>query len=95
MNHVILYIIIITIIILFNILPFSKPMALEINQFFELLFGSIFIIIFYGCFGSILTSDYGLMRSSIIISTYFVLWYYISYKIINYISSDKNGVIRY
>jgi hypothetical protein len=68
---------------------------LEIFQYYEMLFGSIFIIIFFGIFGALLTLNKELLNEMILFATIFSIWYYITKKLVNNMNSDKNGVIYY
>jgi len=60
-----------------------------------MLFGSIFIIIFFGIFGALLTLNKELLNEMILFATIFSIWYYITKKLVNNMNSDKNGVIYY
>lgn len=73
---------------------------LEPFQYAELIFGSFFIILFFGIFGSILTLDIlnpnpSLLNNSALFATFYAIWFYITKKLSNAINSDKNGVINY
>lgn len=97
MSYYKFFIIIQTIFLLFQYLYYLK---LETFQYYELIFGSFFIIIFFGIFGSILTSDENfdnsiLLQNSFLIAILYSIWYYFTKKITNLMNSDKNGVIYY
>ena len=68
-------------------------------QYCELVFGSFFIILFFGIFASILidesTSDYYLLDNSALFAIFYSIWIYITKKLTNSINSDNNGVINY
>jgi hypothetical protein len=91
MNPVSVYIVILTLVIIFQL---QKSLCLECNQFYEMVIGSILIILFMGLFGSILLLEPILFRTSIYLATFYIIWYYVSRKIINIINTDKNGVLR-
>jgi len=85
---------------IFFIFQFIYSFKLESYQYSELVFGSIFIIIFFGIFGSILTLDVinpnpTLLNNSGIFAIFYSIWFYLTKKITNYINSDRNGVIMY
>jgi len=82
------------------IFQFIYGFKLESYQYSEMVFGSIFIIIFFGIFGSILTLDVinpnpTLLNNSVILAIFYSIWFYLTKKITNYINSDRNGVIIY
>jgi hypothetical protein len=81
--------------VLFLLLQFIGPFKLQSYQYCELVFGSFFIILFFGLFGSILLIDPTLINNSALFSVIFSIWYYITMKITNQINSDSNGVIYY
>ena len=83
--------------LIFLLLQFIYAFKLDPFQYSELVFGSVFIIIFFGIFGSILTLDIEqiTLKKSILFATFYVIWYYITKKLANAINSDKNGVIYY
>lgn len=85
---------------LFLICQFFYATRIESYQYTELIFGSLFIIIFFGIFGSILTLDFtnpnpSLLNNAGIFAIFYSIWYYLTKKITNSINSDKNGVILY
>lgn len=85
---------------IFLIFQFIFPLKLEPFQYAELIFGSLFIILFFGIFGSILLLDIlkpnpTLLNNSALFATFYAIWFYITKKITNLINSDKNGVINY
>ena len=92
MNKIFLYIGIQIIILIFQIFNSTK---LVLFQYYELLFGSLFIIVFFGVFGSLLTLNPDLVNYSIVFASFFSIWYYLTKKITNLINSDSNGVIYY
>lgn len=91
MNPVSIYIIILSLAIINQLIRY---MRLENYQFYEMIIGSVLIIFFFGLFGSILTLQPHLFRVSLYLASFYIIWYYISKKIINIINTDKNGVLR-
>lgn len=92
MINIIVYI---AFIILFIIFQYSTFTKLTLFQFSEMIFGSFFIIIFFGLFGAMLTLNKELTNLSIYGATFYMLWYYVTKKIVNGMNSDKNGVIYF
>jgi len=95
MEYLQYYIILQTFLLLFQ---YTKLFSLESQQYLEMVFGSIFIIIFFGVFGSLLTNDFmnpnpTLLENSYLIALLFTLWFFLTKRITNYINSDSNGVI--
>lgn len=82
---------------LFFLLQFIHAFKLENYQYFEMVWASIFIIVFFGLFGTILTNDFTFqtLNDAVLFSAIFVLWYYCTKKITNAINTDPNGVIHY
>jgi hypothetical protein len=85
---------------IFLVFQFIFPLKLESFQYSELIFGSFFIIIFFGIFGSILTldilkEDKKVLNNSSLFATFYAIWFYITKKLTNKINSDKNYVIYY
>lgn len=75
-------------------------LRLESFQYCELVFGSFFIILFFGLFGSILTVDMlkpqpTVLNNMGLFATLYAIWFYLTKKITNNINSDSNGVIYY
>jgi hypothetical protein len=86
--------------LIFLIFQFIYPLKLESFQYCELIFGSVFIILFFGFFGSILTLDImqeeqTVLSNSALIGTLYAIWFYLTKKITNSINSDTNSVIYY
>jgi len=88
-------IILIGLFILFYICQYSTFLKLTLFQYSEMTFGAIFIVIFFGLFGSMLTLNKEMMDLSVYGAIFFMLWYYITKKIINGMNSDINGVIYF
>jgi len=85
---------------LFLCFQFIYFLRLESFQYCELIFGSFFIIIFFGLFGAILTGDMmqekpTLLNNMSLFATIYAIWFYITKKLSNGINSDRNGVIYY
>jgi len=92
MNNIFLYLGIQVVILILQLLKSTK---LVLFQYYELLLGSLFIIVFFGMFGSILTLQPELQNYAIVFASFYSVWYYLTKKITNLINSDSNGVIYY
>jgi hypothetical protein len=92
MNSIFLYLAIQVILLIFQIIPSLK---LELFQYFEMLLGSLFIMLFFGVFAAFLTLNPEMMNYSILFASSYSIWYYLTKKFTNLINSDANGVIYY
>ena len=97
MEFIKIFIIVQVIFLLFQFICFLR---LESYQYCELVFGSFFIILFFGLFGSILTLDMmspnpSMLNNSALFAVMYSIWYYITKKLSNVINSDANGVIYF
>jgi hypothetical protein len=86
--------------VIFLVLQLTKPTKLDSYQYLELIFGSFFIILFFGIFGTILTLDFlkptsSMLNNSSLFATLFAIWFYFTKKITNSIYTDNNGVINF
>jgi|SaaInlStandDraft_5_1057022.scaffolds.fasta_scaffold09377_4 hypothetical protein len=92
MDSTILFLILQIIFFIFQYFTFTK---LTVFQYSELVFTSIFIIIFFGVLGAMITLNKDMINISTYGSVFFMMWYYITKKITNGINSDINGVIYF
>lgn len=92
MVNIIVFFIIFFLLFVFQYFTFTK---LTLFQYCEMSFGALFIIVFFGLFGSMLTLNKEMIKTSIYASIFFMLWYYVTKKIVNGINSDINGVIYF
>lgn len=92
MGSIIIFLIFQIIYLIFQYFTFTK---LTIFQYSELIFTSIFIIIFFGVLGAMITLNKDMIDKSIYGSVFFSIWYYTTKKITNGINSDINGVIYF
>lgn len=92
MINIFLYLGIQVILLIFQIIPSLK---LELFQYFEMLLGSLFIMLFFGVFAAFLTLNPKMINYSIIFASFYSAWYYLTKKFTNLINSDANGVIYY
>ena len=92
MDSTILFLILQIIFFIFQYFTFTK---LTVFQYSELVFISIFIIIFFGVLGAMITLNKDMINISTYGSVFFMMWYYITKKITNGINSDINGVIYF
>jgi hypothetical protein len=92
MTNIVFFIILQIVIFILQFFTFTR---LPLFDYCEMFFGSIFIIIFFSVFAAMLTLDKDQVENGILFSSFFILWYYVSKKIVNGINSDINGVIYY
>jgi len=81
--------------VLFFLIQFVCALKLEPFQYSQMIFGSFFILLYFGVFGSILTGNPELLNNSALFATLYAVWYYLVKKLTNGINSDDNGVIYY
>ena len=79
----------------FLLFQFYRPMKLESYQYCELLFGSLFIFLFFGIIQSFITFNMDVINNASLIACFYSIWYYLTKKISNLINSDKNDVIQF
>lgn len=79
--------------ILLFALQFSNMTRLPTQQYYEMLFGSFFLLLYFGLFGAITTLDSSLINRVSLFASLFGLWYYSTKRLSNFINSDSNGVI--
>ena len=82
------------------LLQFIPQTSLNNYQYYELLFGSFFLIAIFGLLGYLLTLDFlnpqsNLINNSALLAVLYSIWYYITKKLTNYINTDNNGVVYY
>ena len=92
MTNIVFFIILQLVIFILQFFTFTR---LPLFDYCEMLFGSIFIIIFFGVFAAMLTLNKDQLENGILFSSFFMIWYYVSKKIVNGVNSDINGVIYY
>jgi len=80
---------------IFLLFQFVRPLRIEQYQYAELMFGSFFIVLFFGLFGSILLVNQKMLDKSCLFATFYAIWFWLTKKISNTINSDSNGVIYY
>lgn len=86
--------------LIFLLLQFIYYVKLEPFQYAELVFGSFFIVLFFGVFASVICSDMTnskdvILNKAALFAIFYILWFYCVKKITNFVNSDKNGVINY
>jgi hypothetical protein len=97
MEYIKIFIIIQFILLLFQ---FISPLSLDNYQYYELIFGSFFIIVIFGLLGYLLTLDFldpnsSIMNNSALFASLYALWFYLSKKLTNVVNTMNNGVINY
>ena len=86
--------------LIFLTYQFIYPLKLESFQYSELIFGSLFIIVFFGFFASILTLDFlepepSVLNNSALIATFYAIWFYVTKKLTNAINKTFTSIILF
>lgn len=97
MEYIKIFIIIQVIFLLFQ---YIKAFKLDNYQYYELIFGSFFIIVIFGLLGYLLTMDFlnpesNLINNSALFASLYAIWFYVTRKITNAVCTMNNGVIDY
>ncbi len=69
--------------------------GIENFQYYEMIFGSVFIILVFGYLGPYFLSINDLLSKSIYMATFYAVWYYMTKLLTNTIMKDANGVIHW
>ena len=77
------------------LLQFLKRFKLPSYQYYEMTFGGFFIVLFFGLFGGIFLLNQTMTQKAALFATLFMIWYYCTKKLVNYLNTDANGVIYY
>ena len=84
--------------IIFTLLSYRfKDQNLNLNdeQRLFMIISNIMLILIFGKLGSHLLHNPNLIIIVSTFSIFYLLWYYTTFVIVNYLSSDNNGVLRY
>lgn len=73
----------------------SSNFNLETEQRLFMMISNILLLILFGYLGSRLLNEPSLMEYISLLSIFYIIWYYITFTIVNFLSSDNNGVLRY
>jgi len=73
----------------------SSNFNLETEQRLFMMISNILLLILFGYLGSRLLNEPNLMEYISLLSIFYIIWYYITFTIVNFLSSDNNGVLRY
>jgi hypothetical protein len=97
MEYIKIFIIIQFILLLFQ---FISSLSLDNYQYYELIFGSFFIILIFGLLGYLLTLDFlnpesKIMNNSALFASLYAIWFYITRKLTDSVRTMSNGVIDY
>ena len=68
---------------------------LDAEQRLFMIISNIMLILIFGKLGSHLLHNPDLIHIVSTFSIFYILWYYTTFVIVNYLSSDNNGVLRY
>lgn len=84
--------------IIFTLLSYmfkKNNFNLEPEQRVFMIISNILLILLFGTLGSKLVNNPDLVNLVYIFSIFYIIWTYVTYVIVNYLSSDSNGVLRY
>jgi hypothetical protein len=84
--------------IIFTLLSYmfkKNNFNLEPEQRVFMIISNLLLILLFGTLGSKLVNNPDLVNLIYIFSIFYVIWTYVTYVIVNYLSSDSNGVLRY
>ena len=68
---------------------------LEPEQRLFMIVSNILLILLFGSLGSQLIEEPNYMSLVGNISIFYIIWYFCTFSLVNYLSSDNNGVLRY
>lgn len=68
---------------------------LEPEQRLFMIISNILLILLFGNLGSSLLQDPNYIHVIGNVSIFYIVWYYCTFSLVNYLSSDNNGVLRY
>lgn len=68
---------------------------LETEQRLFMIISNILLILLFGILGSKLILNPDFFNIIATFSIFYIIWFYITHSIVNYLSSDNNGVLRY
>lgn len=77
------------------LLNYIYAFKLQDFQYYEMTFGMIFIVIFFGVFNLMINLDFNAVNDSLLLAVFFGMWYYCTKKVTNAVHTDGNGVIRF
>ena len=84
--------------ILFSVLSYAfknQNFNLNAEQRLFMIISNILLILLFGHLGSKLLHDPHLVIRISMVSIFYIIWYYITFVMVNYLSTDNNGVLRY
>ena len=84
--------------IIFTLLSYlfkKQNFNLDDEQRLYMIISNILLVILFGKLGSHLLHNPDLINIVSTFSIFYIIWYYTTYVIVNYLSSDNNGVLRY
>lgn len=56
---------------------------------------NVLLILLFGVLGSSLIQEPSFIHTVGNISIFYIIWYFCTFSLVNYLSSDTNGVLRY
>lgn len=84
--------------VIFTLLSYrfkEQNFNLSSEQRLFMIISNIMLILIFGKLGSHLLHEPNLVHIISTFSIFYILWYYLTFVIVNYLSSDNNGVLRY
>ena len=84
--------------VIFTLLSYNfkdQNLNLEDDQRLFFIISNILLLIIFGKLGSHLLHNPNLIIVVSTFSIFYIIWYYTTFVIVNYLSSDNNGVLRY
>ena len=84
--------------VIFTLLSYKfkdQNFNLSSEQRLFMIISNIMLIVIFGKLGSHLLHEPNLVHIVSTFSIFYILWYYLTFVIVNYLSSDNNGVLRY
>ncbi len=67
---------------------------MEKDQYFELFFASLLLVLFFGYFQMLMSGNSSYLPASLLIATFFLIWYFFTKTIVNTIHRDQNLVLH-
>ena len=84
--------------VIFTLLSYNfkdQNLNLEDDQRLFFIISNMLLLIIFGKLGSHLLHNPNLIIVVSTFSIFYIIWYYTTFVIVNYLSSDNNGVLRY
>ena len=73
----------------------TRVVNLNAEQRLFMIISNILLFLLFGHLGSKLLHDPHLVIRISMVSIFYIIWYYITFVMVNYLSTNNNGVLRY